>query len=549
MAKFNFNPLTGNFDLVQDLSETIALNSLSDVAITSATQYDHLEFDGSDWVNVADLTMAGDIIPSVDNTYDLGQSDAIFADIWGRNIYGGDATADSLNIYAHSSADPLNDAGEIVLRGRIADDGGSYSYTSASNLIDGVMRFTNDYTFTQSTVSIFPLIYDQRTLEFQAAQILSNASTFIANTTYQINHTGTDIAWTAYTGFISNPNLDFLNNSGTATVKNFGGFSSGTTVASTGTGAGQIDVVAQYNSYQNAQLGGIAIPAGVTATDFVHYNIGVSPTINGTVTNHIGLSIPNLTSATNVYGIRSAIAVGSGNYHLYLSGTGLSYFNGKVGIGTDDPDTALHIYQTGTTNNRLILEGARTTSTGQIFSIDFMNTDVSSYTAARIESYNENGLDAGNLIFSTTNGGSLGTRLTLTRVGILRTTNKVSFTQTDDNEYIDSEGDGRLDIAATTAIDFKIGGNQEMSLGANLLTFDEATNIATGTTTGTKIGTATTQKIGFWNATPIVQPTTGVAEATFTENSGGTVVNVDSTFGGYTLQQVVQALQNTGILA
>jgi hypothetical protein len=31
-------------------------------------------------------------------------------------------------------------------------------------------------------------------------------------------------------------------------------------------------------------------------------------------------------------------------------------------------------------------------------------------------------------------------------------------------------------------------------------------NIALGTTTGTKIGTATTQKLGFYNATPVVQP-------------------------------------------
>lgn len=76
-----------------------------------------------------------------------------------------------------------------------------------------------------------------------------------------------------------------------------------------------------------------------------------------------------------------------------------------------------------------------------------------------------------------------------------------------------------------------------------------ASNISTDTTTGSKIGTATSQKIGFWNATPIVQPTTAVAEAAFVENSGGTAVNVDSTFGGYTLQQVVQALQNTGLLA
>lgn len=33
-----------------------------------------------------------------------------------------------------------------------------------------------------------------------------------------------------------------------------------------------------------------------------------------------------------------------------------------------------------------------------------------------------------------------------------------------------------------------------------------AANIVTDTTTGIKIGTATTQKLGFWNATPVVQP-------------------------------------------
>lgn len=37
-------------------------------------------------------------------------------------------------------------------------------------------------------------------------------------------------------------------------------------------------------------------------------------------------------------------------------------------------------------------------------------------------------------------------------------------------------------------------------------TLTDAANIAVGTTTGTKIGTATTQKLGLWNATPVVQP-------------------------------------------
>ena len=55
-------------------------------------------------------------------------------------------------------------------------------------------------------------------------------------------------------------------------------------------------------------------------------------------------------------------------------------------------------------------------------------------------------------------------------------------------------------------------------------------------------------KIGFFNAAPVAQPTTAIAEATFTENSGGTAVNVDSTFAGYTLQQIAQAIKDIGIL-
>lgn len=76
---------------------------------------------------------------------------------------------------------------------------------------------------------------------------------------------------------------------------------------------------------------------------------------------------------------------------------------------------------------------------------------------------------------------------------------------------------------------------------------DEVDNVY-GTTTGTKHGTATTQKQAFWNATPIVQPTTGVAAATLVSNGGTTLTSTD-TFDGYTLLQVVKALRNTGLLA
>jgi hypothetical protein len=74
------------------------------------------------------------------------------------------------------------------------------------------------------------------------------------------------------------------------------------------------------------------------------------------------------------------------------------------------------------------------------------------------------------------------------------------------------------------------------------------TNIQLSTTTGTKIGTATNQKLGFWNKTPIVQPTTAITGATIA-GSGGTNITTNSTFDGYTLAQVVKALRDAGLLA
>lgn len=58
------------------------------------------------------------------------------------------------------------------------------------------------------------------------------------------------------------------------------------------------------------------------------------------------------------------------------------------------------------------------------------------------------------------------------------------------------------------------GSSDIMRWTTSLVTFVEGTNISIGATTGTKIGTSTNQKIGFYNATPIVQPSGTSADAT-----------------------------------
>lgn len=55
-------------------------------------------------------------------------------------------------------------------------------------------------------------------------------------------------------------------------------------------------------------------------------------------------------------------------------------------------------------------------------------------------------------------------------------------------------------------------------------TLADGTDIAVGSTTGTRLGTATTQKLGLWNATPVVRP------AAYTQ----TYSTADRTISAYT---------------
>lgn len=92
-----------------------------------------------------------------------------------------------------------------------------------------------------------------------------------------------------------------------------------------------------------------------------------------------------------------------------------------------------------------------------------------------------------------------------------------------------------------------------MTLGGQL-TFTETVNASFGTTTGTKLGISTSQKLGFWNATPIVQPSSTGETVGFTAG-GGTAVTDDSTFTGnvgataYRISDIVKALKRAGLIA
>jgi hypothetical protein len=94
--------------------------------------------------------------------------------------------------------------------------------------------------------------------------------------------------------------------------------------------------------------------------------------------------------------------------------------------------------------------------------------------------------------------------------------------------------------------------NSDVTIGSSL-TFNDNRHIVVNTSTGTKIGTGTTQKLGFWNATPVVQPS-GAAQAAVAT----TAATNSSPYGFTTAAQadaivtlvnaIRTALVNTGIM-
>ena len=79
----------------------------------------------------------------------------------------------------------------------------------------------------------------------------------------------------------------------------------------------------------------------------------------------------------------------------------------------------------------------------------------------------------------------------------------------------DGTEDGQLNLQVMDAGTL----TTQISVDANAITFGDAVNVVLNTSTGTKIGTATSQKLAFFNATPVVQQS-AIANITTTASSG-----------------------------
>lgn len=229
----------------------------------------------------------------------------------------------------------------------------------------------------------------------------------------------------------------------------------------------------------NIGLGGLT-----TTWKGINFEAGVA---SGTCTNAYQLYIPALLHGTN-------------KYEQWMDTTAAIYFR----------ESTQKIYSSGST----ILDVDAPT----------LNLRTSGTTLASFNGSTLTFADAKNIAFNTTTGTKIGTS-TFQKIGFYNATPVVQTT-------------GSTDVlAGLVTVGLRAASsNPPLNLGTGAitcgnLTHGDGTNVIVGSTTGTKIGTATTQKLGFWNVTPVVQPsayTQTYATATKT-HSNPTATSVSTT--------------------
>lgn len=105
---------------------------------------------------------------------------------------------------------------------------------------------------------------------------------------------------------------------------------------------------------------------------------------------------------------------------------------------------------------------------------------------------------------------------------------------------------GAVTMSSTLAVTGAVTTSSGVTVGSTLTI--ASGNVVVSTGAGTKFATSANQLIAFWNAAPIVQPTSTGAASTFAANTSA-IADDTATFDGYTIGTVVKALRNAGILA
>lgn len=257
-------------------------------------------------------------------------------------------------------------------------------------------------------------------------------------------------------------------------------------------------------------------------------------------------------SAANFTGIRvnvSAISSGTARFDFYGSTVVQQSYN--VQSATTGAFTNITASGTLAVTGASTLSGA--VSTGALTASSVAATGTVALTD------NMTITDAKNIVLDTTTGTKIGTATTQ-KLGFFNATPVVQPTSTTDLRtalinlgFVATGGASPLNLNGGALTVGSVAGTGTVALTDNM-TITDAKNIILNATTGTKVGTATTQKLGFYNTTPVVQPAANTD--TSTGAAGGTTsVYLNTTFTGsggtaaYTVGGVVTALKALGLLA
>ena len=266
----------------------------------------------------------------------------------------------------------------------------------------------------------------------------------------------------------------------------------------------------------------------------------------GTMTGNItfgdtgeGLSLHGGGTLTGASGAITATASGTNqNITLTPSGTGVVTLGQVVATSANYPPFSFE----RTTTNNTVLTSMRLLATlatdmsdgfGPVYEFAIRDNAAVSNPIAYIGAVRSGADNSGALIVSTYSAGTAGERMRIFPTGgvsIGNTTNP---------------GATNLSVTGTVTIGSTLGVTGATTctglLAANGgITLGDAQNIAVNTTTGTKIGTATTQKIGFFNATPVVQGAS-VADAT-----GGVIIDAEARTA---INAIISRLEALGLIA
>jgi len=242
-----------------------------------------------------------------------------------------------------------------------------------------------------------------------------------------------------------------------------------------------------YLTITNASLTYVPY-TGATTNVNLGVNYLISPTIHG---SSISSGTLTLSSTTNL--TKGNILFGTSVY---------DEANNRLGIGTNSPNADLDIfYGTTFTAPKDLLRVKQFFSNREVFKIYDFGSSGGSQITSEWASWG----------FGTTADLPSGNRISVKGVTSGSGTASIIVQDSSSNYTFIVRDDGKVGIGTAAP-------TEKLSLVGGDFSIDNGGNIVLGTTTGTKFGTATSQKIGFFNATPIVQPAAvttvqGIADA------------------------------------